>query len=80
MSFDVRAFVVRTGADVALVDTLVRPEHVELLSAALADAGSGFEQVRYVVLTPRLPYGSWPVVWPRRSPFPTGPSGRILVS
>ena len=55
MSFDVRAFVVRRGDDIALVDTLMQPEHCELILDALARAASTFTDIRYVILTHHHP-------------------------
>ena len=36
-SFNVNAFVLRRGNDIALVDTLMRPDHGELILGALVD-------------------------------------------
>jgi glyoxylase-like metal-dependent hydrolase (beta-lactamase superfamily II) len=55
VSSDVHAFVVRDGDDVILVDTLLQSGHVDLIADALARAGSGFESIRYIVLTHHHP-------------------------
>jgi glyoxylase-like metal-dependent hydrolase (beta-lactamase superfamily II) len=55
MSFDVRAFVVRRGDDIALIDTLMQPEHCELILDALARASATFADIRYVILTHHHP-------------------------
>ena len=55
VSFDVHAFVVRDGDDLILIDTLLQPGHIDLIADALARAGSGFEAIRYVVLTHHHP-------------------------
>ena len=55
VTFDVHAFVVRDGDDVILVDALLQPGHVDLIAEALARAGSGFEAIRYIVLTHHHP-------------------------
>ncbi len=50
-TFDVRAFVVRRGGEIALVDTLMRPESIDLLENALAAAGAEVADISTVVLT-----------------------------
>ena len=55
VSFDVAAFVVRRGSSILLVDALMRPEHAELLEAALTQAGVGFADINQVVLTHHHP-------------------------
>jgi glyoxylase-like metal-dependent hydrolase (beta-lactamase superfamily II) len=55
LSFDVNAFVVRRGDEVALVDTLMQPDHCELILDALGRAGASFGDISYVVLTHHHP-------------------------
>jgi glyoxylase-like metal-dependent hydrolase (beta-lactamase superfamily II) len=55
VSFDVRAFVVRRGDDIALVDTLMRPEQCELIGDALIQAAATFADISYIVLTHHHP-------------------------
>ena len=50
-TFDVSAFVVRLGAGIVLVDTLMQPDHVEVIRDALSRAGAGFGDVDHIVLT-----------------------------
>ena len=45
----------RRGDEVALVDTLMREDHADLIEAALRDAGAGFGDLQYVVLTHHHP-------------------------
>ncbi len=54
-SFDVQAFVVRRGNEIAVVDTLMNPDHSALIEEALAQAGAGFADIGYVVLTHHHP-------------------------
>lgn len=55
MSFDVQAFVVKRGDDIALVDTLMQPAHADLVLDALARADAGYDDIRYIVLTHHHP-------------------------
>ena len=55
LSFDVNAFVVRRGNGVALVDTLMQPDHCGLILEALERAGASFADIGYVVLTHHHP-------------------------
>jgi glyoxylase-like metal-dependent hydrolase (beta-lactamase superfamily II) len=54
-SFNVNAFVVRRGVDIALVDTLMRPDHVDIILGALGNAGAGFADITHIVLTHHHP-------------------------
>lgn len=54
-SFDVHAFVVRRGNEIALVDALMQPAHTELIGEALARAGGSFADLGYVVVTHHHP-------------------------
>lgn len=54
-SFQVQAFVVRSAADIILVDTLMRDDHVAVIETALEKAGATFDDIRYVVLTHHHP-------------------------
>ena len=54
-SFNVNAFVVRRGSDIALVDTLMRPDHVDIILRALEHAGAGFADITHIVLTHHHP-------------------------
>jgi glyoxylase-like metal-dependent hydrolase (beta-lactamase superfamily II) len=55
LSFTVRAFVVRRGLEVGLIDTLMQPDHVNMIQAALSQASADFSDLRYVVLTHHHP-------------------------
>ena len=54
-TFDVSAFVVRRGDSIVLVDTLMQPDHVELIRDALSRAGAGFDDIDHIVLTHHHP-------------------------
>lgn len=54
-SFNVNAFVLRRGNNIALIDTLMRPDHSEVILGALGHADAGFADINYIVLTHHHP-------------------------
>lgn len=54
-SFDVHAFVVRRGNEVALIDTLLQPDHAQIILGALRQAGADFTDITSIVLTHHHP-------------------------
>ena len=54
-SFEVNAFVVRRGDSIAVVDTLMRPDHCQLILDALARANSSATDLSWIVLTHHHP-------------------------
>ena len=55
LSFNVHAFVVRRGTEVGLIDTLMQPDHLGAIEAALAQANATFSDISCVVLTHHHP-------------------------
>jgi glyoxylase-like metal-dependent hydrolase (beta-lactamase superfamily II) len=54
-SFEVNAFVVRRGDSIAVVDTLMRPDHCQLILDALARANASATDISWIVLTHHHP-------------------------
>lgn len=54
-SFDVHAFVIRREAGIVLVDSLMQPDHAELIAGALTRTGANFTDIKYIVLTHHHP-------------------------
>jgi len=54
-SFSVNAFVIRRGNDIALVDTLMTPNHVDVIRGALDAADADFADITSIVLTHHHP-------------------------
>jgi glyoxylase-like metal-dependent hydrolase (beta-lactamase superfamily II) len=54
-SFEVNAFVVRRGDSLAVVDTLMRPDHCQLILDALAGAKGSATDISWIVLTHHHP-------------------------
>jgi glyoxylase-like metal-dependent hydrolase (beta-lactamase superfamily II) len=54
-SFEVNAFVVRRGNGIAVVDTLMRPDHCQLILDALARANASATDISWIVLTHHHP-------------------------
>jgi glyoxylase-like metal-dependent hydrolase (beta-lactamase superfamily II) len=54
-SFEVNSFVVRRGDSVAVVDTLMRPDHCQLILDALARADASATDISWIVLTHHHP-------------------------
>jgi glyoxylase-like metal-dependent hydrolase (beta-lactamase superfamily II) len=50
-SFEVNAFVVRRGDSIAVVDTLMRPDHCQLILDALGRANASVTDISWIVLT-----------------------------
>jgi hypothetical protein len=75
VSFDVRAFVVRRGDDIGLVDALMQPEHCELISDGL---GTGSGEFRRHQIYPADPSSSRPNGRTSRG-RPSGTAGQNLV-
>ena len=55
LSFNVHAFVVRRGTEVGLIDTLMRPDHIGAIEAALSQANAAFPDIGWVALTHHHP-------------------------
>jgi glyoxylase-like metal-dependent hydrolase (beta-lactamase superfamily II) len=54
-SFEVNAFVVRRGDSIAVVDTLMRPDHCQLILDALGRANASVTDISWIVLTHHHP-------------------------
>jgi glyoxylase-like metal-dependent hydrolase (beta-lactamase superfamily II) len=54
-SFEVNAFAVRRGDSIAVVDTLMRPDHCQLILDALARANASATDISWIVLTHHHP-------------------------
>jgi glyoxylase-like metal-dependent hydrolase (beta-lactamase superfamily II) len=54
-SFEVNAFVVRRGDRIAVVDTLMQPDHCQLILEALARANASVTDIGWIVLTHHHP-------------------------
>ena len=54
-SFEVNAFVVRRGSSVAVVDTLMRPDHCQVILEALTRANASVTDISWIVLTHHHP-------------------------
>lgn len=54
-SFEVNAFVVRRGDGIAVVDTLMRPDHCQVILDALGRANASVTDISWIVLTHHHP-------------------------